>query len=181
MPTHKSIFSSEPTPKLAPALADAPAGPAQPDVPLQQHGTAPGMSWKGAQTHSPSSDVAKLDAEDGLVFLLPHERPRTPEPMTGPTFVKAGKGGTMLRWHDGRITGPVGGEALRLALRKQVIRKPVNQFNPQMDGKEIMVDIGAVPEWQRRGAELIGPACVPCGQEPTEGFHKPVNAHGQLV
>jgi len=46
----------------------------------------------------------------------------------GPRFVKAGTGGQIIRLKDGRVVGPIGGEALRLALKNGatvVEEKPV--------------------------------------------------------
>ena len=50
----------------------------------------------------------------------------------GPSLVVAGTGGKMLRWPDGHVTGPIGGEALRHALNrgaKVIGEEPVQSVN----------------------------------------------------
>jgi hypothetical protein len=106
-----------------------------------------------------------------LVIVRPEE--------SGPTRVLPG-GGKRLRFHDGHEV-VIGGEALRQALRRRRIRKPLvaggvgmdhTNFGPVFaggfvaDGKEMVVDVSAVAVWLKRGAEDLGPECVIVGEEP---------------
>jgi hypothetical protein len=71
-------------------------------------------------------------ADGGLVVvqLTPKEE-RQNELAGPPSFVKPGTGGTICRWQDGRVFGPISGEALRIALARgaRAIRvEPVETF-----------------------------------------------------
>jgi hypothetical protein len=70
-----------------------------------------------------------------LVIIRPEQSAealaRKIEAAPGPARVVAGTGGKKIRLLDGRVIGPIGGEALRNALQRKIVRYP--------DGHETVV------------------------------------------
>jgi hypothetical protein len=71
-------------------------------------------------------------ADGGLVVLALTPKEEAQNNLSGPpSFVKPGTGGKICRWQDGRVFGPISGEALRIAVARgaRVIREePVETF-----------------------------------------------------
>ena len=71
-------------------------------------------------------------ADGGLVVLaLTRKEEAQNNISSAPSFVKPGTGGTICRWQDGRVFGPISGDALRIALARgaRAIRvEPVETF-----------------------------------------------------
>jgi|HubBroStandDraft_6_1064221.scaffolds.fasta_scaffold471238_1 hypothetical protein len=71
-------------------------------------------------------------ADGGLVVLALTPKEEAQNNISGsPSFVKPGTGGKICRWQDGRVFGPISGEALRIAVARGarvISEEPVEVF-----------------------------------------------------